>query len=92
MQPIRFFSFWAINAAPLDASALNRQLAQLRDLGLDGVIFHPRRYPGDPPYLSQAYMDIVSQVILRAKELGMAFVLYDDYDELLTIPKKCNIH
>lgn len=72
-----FHSFWSINA-PLDESELCRQLDRLRAAGLDGVVFHPRFYPGEPPYLSDAYMRIVSRVILRARETGMRFWLYDE--------------
>lgn len=74
---IKVLSFWAINA-PLDAKKLNAQMDELKRLGLDGVVFHPRFYPGKPVYLSQEYMDIVSEVILHAKETGMEFWLYDE--------------
>lgn len=74
---LTFLSFWGINA-PLDADALCRQMDDMRCLGLDGVVFHPRNYPGEPAYLSQAYMDILSQVILHAKATGMIFWLYDE--------------
>ncbi|MBQ2957001.1 MAG: hypothetical protein IJE08_11130 [Clostridia bacterium] len=51
---------------------------EMKSLGLDGVVFHPRFYPGKPQYLSQEYMDIVSDVILHAKATGMEFWLYDE--------------
>lgn len=74
---LTFLSFWGINAS-LNAAALNTQMDEMRRLGLDGVVFHPRYYPGKPAYLSQEYMDILSQVILHAKDTGMAFWLYDE--------------
>lgn len=74
---LTFLSFWAINA-PLDVQALNRQMDELRELGMDGVVFHPRYYPGKPAYLSQAYMDALSGVILHAKATGMDFWIYDE--------------
>jgi len=74
---LKILSFWGINA-PLDAEKLNRQMDEMKKLGLDGVVFHPRFYPGKPAYLSQEYMDIVSEVILHARETGMEFWLYDE--------------
>ncbi len=74
---IKVLSFWAINA-PLDAVKLSAQMDEMKKLGLDGVVFHPRFYPGKPAYLSEEYMDIVSEVILHARETGMEFWLYDE--------------
>ena len=70
---IKVMSFWAINA-PLDAEQLNRQMDEMKDLGLDGVVFHPRFYPGKPQYLSQEYMDIVSDVmrVTKSPEVQLA--------------------
>jgi hypothetical protein len=73
----RFYTFWSINA-PLDRARLRRQLEAFRAAGLDGVVFHPRFYPGLPPYLSAAYLAEVSATILAAKELGLRFWLYDE--------------
>lgn len=81
MRPLpnspRFLSFWAING-PLDEAALCRQLEQLRAAGMDGVVFHPRFYPNEPPYLGADYLRIVSRTILHAKALGLAFWIYDE--------------
>ncbi len=74
---LKIMSFWGINA-PLNAEKLNRQMDDMQALGLDGVVFHPRFYPGVPEYLSKEYMDILSEVILHAKETGMEFWLYDE--------------
>lgn len=73
----RFYTFWAING-PLDQARLRRQLEQFRVAGLDGVVWHPRFYPNDPPYLSDRYLAEVSEVILNAKSLGLAFWIYDE--------------
>ena len=76
MKP-RFYTFWAING-PLEQARLRRQLEQFRAVGFDGVVWHPRFYPGEPPYLGDCYLAEVSDVILHAKSLGLAFWLYDE--------------
>lgn len=76
-KPLKFLSFWSINDA-LDLDALTVQLDELKASGLDGVIFHPRYYPNQPKYMSEAYLDIVSDLILYAKRIGMEFWLYDE--------------
>ncbi len=73
----RFYSLWAING-PLDPARLHRQLKQFKAAGLDGVVWHPRFYPGGPPYLGDRYLGMVSTVILQAKALGLAFWIYDE--------------
>jgi hypothetical protein len=77
MPPLRFHSLWAING-PLDVTSLCAQLDGFTIAGLDGVVFHPRFYPDNPPYLSDAYLEIVSQVILHAKDCGLSFWIYDE--------------
>jgi hypothetical protein len=49
-----------------------------RAAGLDGVVFHPRFYPGIPPYMSGEYLDIVADSILYAKETGLIYWIYDE--------------
>lgn len=73
----RFMSLWAINDV-LDLEKMKRQLTDMRKCGLCGVIFHPRYYPGVPEYMSHEYLDILSQLILYAKEIKMEFWLYDE--------------
>jgi len=72
-----FYSLWAINAA-LDSVRLRSQLDDFKKAGLDGVVFHPRFYPNVPPYLSDEYLDVVSDTILYAKSLGLRFWIYDE--------------
>jgi hypothetical protein len=74
---LKFYTFWAINGA-LDERLLCQQLDQMRQLGFDGAVFHPRFYPNEPPYLSDEYLEIVSRTILHAKSIGMEFWLYDE--------------
>lgn len=76
-HPLRFLSLWSINA-PLDKDRLCRQVDAMHADGLDGVVFHPRFYPGKPAYLGDDYMRVVSRVILHARERGMAVWLYDE--------------
>ncbi len=77
MHPLRFYSLWAING-PLDAARLRFQLEEFKRLGLDGVVFHPRFYPGIPAYMSAEYLALLDETILHAKSLGMAFWIYDE--------------
>ena len=51
---------------------------EMKELGFDGVIFHPRNYPENPAYLSTLYMEILSAIILYAKEIQMEFWIYDE--------------
>lgn len=75
-QP-HFYSLWSING-PLDQTRLQRQMDQLKAAGLDGVVWHPRFYPNDPPYLGDHYLAEVSDAILHAKSIGLAFWIYDE--------------
>ncbi|MBF8185500.1 hypothetical protein ITP53_07045 [Nonomuraea sp. K274] len=70
-HPARFLTLWSINA-PLAEEELFAQLQVFAAHGLDGVVFHPRHHPGPPACLSGPYFDVVSRVILRAKELPSA--------------------
>lgn len=72
-----FLAFWAINDE-LRADKAQSQLLEMKRLGLDGVIFHPRNYPGKPEYLGKEYMAVLSDIILYAKSIGMEFWLYDE--------------
>lgn len=73
----RYYTFWSING-PLQRDRLRRQLADFKAAGLHGVVFHPRFYPGIPPYLSEEYLGHVTDTILHARELGLRFWLYDE--------------
>ncbi len=73
----RYYTFWSING-PLERTRLRRQLAAFKAAGLHGVVFHPRFYPGLPPYLSDEYLDHITDTIRHARELGLRFWLYDE--------------
>jgi len=72
-----FYSLWSING-PINQSRLRRQMDQFRESGLDGVVFHPRFYPNDPPYLGERYLRELSDAILHAKSIGLRFWIYDE--------------
>lgn len=50
----------------------------MKAMGLRGTVFHPRYYPGRPAYMSGAYLDILSEIILYAGQLEMEFWIYDE--------------
>ncbi len=72
-----FYTLWAINA-PLDRSEMRRQLDDFASSGVDGVVFHPRFYPGAPPYLDDEFLTDVSDAILYARDAGLEFWIYDE--------------
>jgi len=72
-----FYTFWAINGS-LNQAKLRGQIDQFKESGFDGVVFHPRFYPGDPEYLCDRYFKEVSDIILYAKSIGLNFWLYDE--------------
>lgn len=74
---IKFVSLWAING-PLERRRLRSQLDQMKASGLDGAVFHPRFYPNQPEYLTDAYLADVSDAILHAKFIGLDFWIYDE--------------
>ncbi len=71
------FSFWAIDDMT-DNYVLKNQLDTIKSCGFNGVVFHPRRYSGNPEYLGDEYMQILSELILYAKSINMDFWLYDE--------------
>jgi len=77
MTRLRFHSLWSING-PLEAEHGKRQLEQLRAAGFDGAVFHPRFFPNQPPYLSAPFLSAVSELVLHARSLGLAFWIYDE--------------
>ena len=74
---LHILTLWAINGE-LNKAQLVKQLEEMRSYGFDGTIFHPRYYPGKPSYMGEEYLKILSEVILRAKELEMEFWIYDE--------------
>lgn len=74
---LRIMSLFAVDDVR-DVGLIKRRIAELKQLGFDGLVFHPRRYSGDPPYMSDDYIRAVDEAVLYAKELGVSFWLYDE--------------
>ncbi len=74
-EKLEFLSLWAINN-DMELPRMLQQLERLKKRGIQGVVLRLRHYTNVPAFLSDQYMDIVNQVILRAKELDLSFWLY----------------
>lgn len=74
---LNIFSLWSIDDIA-DTQTIKKQMDDFIHLGFNGVVFHPRRYSSEIKYLSKEYMDILSDIILYAKEIGLDFWLYDE--------------
>ena len=76
-RKMKFLSFWSINDS-VHTESLCKQMLELKQHGMEGVVFHPRFYPGEPNYMSHEFIRIVGEVILYAKSIGMEFWIYDE--------------
>lgn len=76
-RKMKFLSFWSINDG-VRTESLCKQMLELKQHGMEGVVFHPRFYPGEPNYMSHEFIRIVGEVILYAKSIGMEFWIYDE--------------
>lgn len=76
-KDLNIFSLWAIDSLD-ETDILKKQMQEFVTLGFNGVVFHPRRYAGNIAYLSKEYMDILSELILYAKQIGLDFWIYDE--------------
>ena len=74
---MKFLSFWSINEG-VKTQTLCEQMAELKRHGIEGVVFHPRFYPGGPDYMTPEFIKTVGEVILYAKSIGMEFWIYDE--------------
>lgn len=74
---MKFLSFWSINDG-VRTEALCRQMLEMKEHGIEGVVFHPRFYPGGPDYMTEEFIRVTGEVILYAKSIGMEFWLYDE--------------
>lgn len=73
----KILSFWAINDS-LEKECAIKDIDKLITSGIDGVVFHPRNYPGNPDYLSKEYFSILSEIILYCKKRNFEFWIYDE--------------
>ena len=74
---LNFLAFWAVNDR-LEPERMMGQLSAMKEMGFHGTVFPPRYYPGIPAYMSEAYLDLLSRLILHAKEIGLQFWIYDE--------------
>jgi len=74
---MKFLSFWSINDG-VKTEPLCEQMLQMKEHGIEGVVFHPRFYPGGPDYMTSEFIKVVGEVILYAKSIGMEFWIYDE--------------
>ena len=74
---MKFLSFWSINDG-IRTEPLCDQMLQMKQHGMEGVVFHPRFYPGGPDYMTPEFIKVVGEVILYAKSIGMEFWIYDE--------------
>lgn len=68
--------FWFLNGE-LDPAEMRWQLKELRDKGMQGVVFHGR-YGLQMPYLGETYLDRIRMGVEEANRLGLASWIYDE--------------
>ena len=76
-RQMKFLSFWSINDG-VQTAPLCEQMLEMQKHGIEGVVFHPRFYPGGPNYMTPEFIKVVGEVILYAKAIGMEFWIYDE--------------
>ena len=76
-RKMKFLSFWSINDG-VKTEPLCEQMLQMKEHGIEGVVFHPRFYPGGPDYMTSEFIKVVGEVILYAKSIDMEFWIYDE--------------
>ena len=76
-RKMKFLSFWSINDG-VRTEPLCRQMAEMKAHGIEGVVYHPRFYPGGPDYMTEEFIRVTGEVILYAKSIGMEFWIYDE--------------
>jgi alpha-L-rhamnosidase len=68
--------FWFLNGE-LDRDEMRFQLAELRDKGMQGVIFHGR-FGLEMPYIGDTYLDRIRFGVDEATRLGLTSWVYDE--------------
>ncbi len=70
--------FWFWNDYLTEEEIL-RQMKEMKDKGVDGFVIHPRKgLPAEIEYLSGEYFRFVKFAVVKAKEMDMKVVLYDE--------------
>ncbi|MFN2490336.1 MAG: glycosyl hydrolase [Actinomycetota bacterium] len=68
--------FWFLNGE-LDPDEMRLQLRELRDKGMQGVVFHGR-YGLEMPYLGETYLERIRLGVEEANRLGLTAWIYDE--------------
>jgi hypothetical protein len=68
--------FWFLNGE-LEPREMRRQLRELRDKGMSGVILHGR-YGLEVPYLSDEYLQRIQLALKEGSDLGLQMWIYDE--------------
>ncbi len=79
-QPDKEYSvlaFWFLNGE-LEEEKLKHQISEMVEKGVYGGFMHPRAYL-KTPYLEKEWWEAILTCITKAKELGFAPWLYDEY-------------
>ena len=76
-RTMKFLSFWSINDG-VHTETICRQMSEMQAHGIEGVVYHPRFYPGRPDYMTEEFIRVTGEVILYAKSIGMEFWIYDE--------------
>lgn len=70
--------FWFWNDE-LSENEILRQMKEMKDKGVEGFVIHPRKgLPESIKYLSDEYFHYVKFAVIKAKEMNMKVVLYDE--------------
>lgn len=69
--------FWSVNSS-LEEKELVRQLREMKEYGLGGVVFHARAGL-TTEYLSEAWFHLVGVCLKEAKRLGLQVWMYDEF-------------
>jgi hypothetical protein len=68
--------FWFLNGE-LDPDEMRRQLRELREKGMPGVILHGR-YGLEMPYIGSTYLERIAFAVEEAERLGLETWIYDE--------------
>ena len=76
---IRPAPLWFWNDMPLDPTELTRQMEGCKEAGYGGLCILP--YGGNlrPEYLTEPFFDMYRVCLEKARTLGIALILYDEY-------------
>lgn len=76
--PTGFYPFWFWNDC-ITTDEIKWQVTEMAAQGVRGFFIHPRQGLKDPPYLSDAFFERVSDAVATARQHGLVVHLYDEY-------------